>query len=210
MVNGPRRIKDPQRKQRILASAVELISRDGYTAVNLTDIGAAAGIVGSGIYRHFDSKAAILVELFDQVIDRLTANADRALAEHVRPEETLAALVRGHVALTLEERRLLRIYVQESRNVPESDQRRLRWKQRHYLDLWMDVLGSARPGMSRAQVQLAVHACIGSIHSTLQYKSDLDKGDQARHLESIALGVLGLPASSATREIGEVAEPSAG
>jgi AcrR family transcriptional regulator len=193
MASDPRRIRDPQRKQRILASAVELIARDGYTAVNLTDIGAAAGIVGSGIYRHFESKAAILVELFDQVIDRLIANANAAMAEHVRPETTAAALIRGHVELTVTERRLLRVYVQESRNLPESDQLRLRWKQRHYLDLWIDVVESARPRLTRAEAQLAVHACIGAIHSVLSYQSDLDVADQARRLEAIAVQVLDLP-----------------
>lgn len=197
MPDSPRRIRDPQRKQRILASAVELIARDGYTAVNLTDIGAAAGIVGSGIYRHFESKAAILVELFDHVIDRLITNAEEALAGHVAPEMTAAALVRSHVELTVTDRRLLRVYVQESRNLPEPDQLRLRWKQRHYLDLWIDVVGSARPELSRAEAQLAVHACIGSIHSVLRYQCELGKEDQTRRLEAIAMAVLGLMADEA-------------
>lgn len=194
MAETPRRIRDPQRKQRILASAVELIARDGYTAVNLTDIGAAAGIVGSGIYRHFESKSAILVELFDQVIDRLIANADSALADHhLGAPTTAAALVRSHVELTVTERRLLRVYVQEARNLPEPDQLRLRWKQRHYLDLWIDVLCSARPELTRAEAQLAVHACIGCIHSILMFHPDLEQGELTRRLEATAMGILGLP-----------------
>jgi AcrR family transcriptional regulator len=203
MAESPRRIRDPQRKQRILASAVELIARDGYNAVNLTDIGAAAGIVGSGIYRHFEGKAAILVELFDQVIDRLIANAEEALAGHVAAELTAAALVRSHVDLTLSERKLLRIYVQESRNLPESDQMRLRWKQRHYLDLWIDVVCSARPELRRAEGQLAVHACIGSIHSVLRYQSELGRAEQAQRLEGIAMGILDLPSPAVDAKTSE-------
>jgi hypothetical protein len=51
------------------------------------------------------------------------------------------------------------------------------------------------------------NACIGSIHSILMFQSDLDKADQARHLESIAMRVLGLPAVGV---IDEVPTPSAG
>ena len=44
----------------------------------MADIGAEAGIVGSGIYRHFDSKTAILVAMADRVMDRLMAGARRS------------------------------------------------------------------------------------------------------------------------------------
>lgn len=193
-----RRTRDPHRKQRILDSAVELVARDGYAAVNLTDIGAAAGIVGSGIYRHFDSKGAILVELFDQVIDRLIENADRALAARVDPAATAASLVRMHIDLTLSERKLLRIYVQESRNLPDSDQIRLRWKQRHYIDLLIDILMSARPEVSRPEAQLAVHASFGAIHSVLNFQSELDRAGQERLLCELTMNLLGLPAMDAS------------
>ena len=73
------RTRDPQRKNRILASASELIGRKGFHAVSIADIGNAAGITGSGVYRHFDSKSAILVALFDQVIDNLIADEQRIL-----------------------------------------------------------------------------------------------------------------------------------
>lgn len=193
MPDGRRRIRDPKRKQKILESAVELIARNGYNAVNLADIGAAAGIVGSGIYRHFDGKAAILVELFDQVIDRLIANADAVLAARLEPEHQIAALVRGHVELTISERPLLRIYVQESRSLPAADLARLRSKQRHYLEQWVGALVMARPDMAAEEAHLVVHACIGSIHSILTYRPSLTESELDRHLQTIAMGVVGLP-----------------
>jgi AcrR family transcriptional regulator len=60
-------------QERILAAAADLIARKGYHAVSIAEIGAAAGITGSGIYRHFDSKSSVLVDLFDRVIDGLLA-----------------------------------------------------------------------------------------------------------------------------------------
>ena len=46
----------------------------------MADIGAEAGIVGSGIYRHFDSKTAILVAMADRVMDRLMTRAGEIIA----------------------------------------------------------------------------------------------------------------------------------
>ena len=70
------RARDPDRREKILAAAGEQFARRGYHAASLAEIGSAAGIVGSGVYRHFTSKSAILVALLEQVMDRLLAEAD--------------------------------------------------------------------------------------------------------------------------------------
>jgi AcrR family transcriptional regulator len=67
----PTRTRDPSHKERILAVAADLVARHGYHEVSMADIGAAAGITGSGLYRHFASKSALLVALFDRAIDGL-------------------------------------------------------------------------------------------------------------------------------------------
>ena len=77
------RTRDPARKERILAAAADLVASSGYHAVSMADIGAAAGITGSGIYRHFASKSALLVALWSLLdlpwgtIDWLVAGADK-------------------------------------------------------------------------------------------------------------------------------------
>jgi len=76
----PERRRDPERRARILRAAADLASRRGFTTVSLADIGAEAGIVGSGIYRHFGSKASILVALLDQVMGRLMTRAAQIIA----------------------------------------------------------------------------------------------------------------------------------
>jgi AcrR family transcriptional regulator len=42
------RARDPERREKILRAAAELFAGRGYHAVSVADIGAAAGIVGSG------------------------------------------------------------------------------------------------------------------------------------------------------------------
>jgi AcrR family transcriptional regulator len=192
VATGERRIRDPERKERILGAAATLIARHGYLGVNLADIGSASGIVGSGVYRHFDSKVAILVALFDRVVDRLIVDAEASLRTSGSAEETLAALVRGQVRFTITERALCQVYLQESRNLPEQDNRRLRWKQRHYIDLWQEVLMTARGDLTPAQVQVLVHAAISAVHSWLRYRSHLQEEELAEFLEQVACSMMGI------------------
>ncbi|MFC4949997.1 TetR/AcrR family transcriptional regulator [Pseudonocardia sp. GCM10023141] len=193
-------VRDPERRQRILAAAGDLIAQSGYLGVSMADIGTAAGIVGSGIYRHFDSKAAILVELFDQVVDRLVADAEVLLHERSTPEETLAALVRGQVRFAMDERTLCEIYVRESRHLPDNDQRRLRWKQRHYVDLWQDLLRSVHPDLTAPETAVLVHAAIAAGQAVLRFRSPLDEQELARLLTEAACRALRIdPSAGITR-----------
>lgn len=183
-------MRDPDRRERIVEAAADLMARHGYQGVNLTDIGAAAGIVGSGIYRHFDSKNAILVELLDRVVDRLLVGAEASLRADSDPRTTLEALVAGQVRFTIDERTLCQVYLQEARGLPDGDLRRLRWKQRHYVDLWLDVLGTVRPELTPQHAQVLVHAAISSIHSILRHRAWLD--DIAAVLQDTAVRILGI------------------
>ena len=185
----PRR-RDPERRQRILAAAAELVAEHGYHEVAMSDIGAAAGIVGSGIYRHFDGKSAVLVALFDRVIDDLTRDAAEILARGLPPEQALRALIRAHVRIVVEDRTLMRVYHTEIANLPAEDSHRLRRKQRLYVEEWVHVLELLRPEVSDAVQRSLVHAAIGAIHSTLFYSSGLSRERLSALMAVVAEGVL--------------------
>lgn len=183
-VTEPRR-RDPRRKDRILDAAADLIARHSFHAVGMADIGAAAGIVGSGIYRHFDSKSAILVALFDRVLDPLAEDAARIAATH-DDREALARLIDSQVAFAVDQRRLLQVYHQELRNVPDDDRSRLRRKQRLYLEEWVHVVAARRADLTDAEVRVVVRAAIGAIQSVLFFRSGLDREALAALLRTIA------------------------
>ena len=175
------RRRDPGRKQRILEAAAELIARRGYHSVSLAEIGAAAGIVGSGVYRHFDSKASVLVALFDRVINTLFEDATAIVESTDDPSEALERLVAGHVEFALVHRRILQVYHQDIRNLPDDDRARLSRKQRLYLEEWVHVLSAGRPGLNDTEARFLVHAAVGAIHSVLFYSSGLE-GDRVVEL----------------------------
>jgi AcrR family transcriptional regulator len=189
---APRR-RDPERRQRILAAAAELVAERGYHEVGMSDIGAAAGIVGSGIYRHFDGKSAVLVALFDRVIDDLTRGAAQILSRGLEPEQTLRELIAAHVRITLDDRMLMRVYHNEIASLPAEDNRRLRRKQRIYIEEWVHILDVLRPEVDDAAARALVHAGIGAVHSTLFYSSGLPAGRLAKLMAAAAEATLFIP-----------------
>jgi AcrR family transcriptional regulator len=185
------RVRDPGRKQRILAAAAELGARRGFHAISMSDIGAEAGIVGSGIYRHFGSKAAILAALLDQVMDRIADGAAGVLAAGGSDAFVLSELVRDHIATALEDREVLAVYHREIHTLPEEARRRLRRRQRHFIEEWVHLLAPLRPDLTDGELRLAVHAAIGAIQSTLFFRSGLPGDRLAARLEEMAHGCLG-------------------
>jgi AcrR family transcriptional regulator len=170
------RRRDPGRRERILEAAADLVAERGYHEVGMTDIGAAAGITGSAIYRHFDGKSDVLVTMFDRVIDDLTAGAAQTAESDAPPLAALRALIRDQIRFVLQDRTLAQVYYNEIANLPAEDRRRLRRKQRLYLEEWVHQLAALRPEASDAELRARVHAAIGAIQSVLRYQSGLAAG----------------------------------
>lgn len=194
---APRRRRDPGRRERILTAAARLAAHRGFHTVGMADIGAEAGIVGSGIYRHFDSKDAILVALLDRVMARLDAGARDVLDRAGSDREILSALLRDHIRVAVEDRSVLAVYHREVHTLPEEDRRRLRRRQRHYVEDWVHALAPLRRDLSDGELRLAVHAAIGAIQSTLFYRSGLAPDRLGELLDTCAHACLGVdPAPS--------------
>jgi AcrR family transcriptional regulator len=170
------RRRDPGRRERILEAAADLVAERGYHEVGMTDIGAAAGITGSAIYRHFDGKSDVLVTMFDRVIDDLAAGAAQTAESDAPPLAALRALIRDQIRFVLQDRTLAQVYYNEIANLPAEDRRRLRRKQRLYLEEWVHQLAALRPEASDAELRARVHAAIGAIQSVLRYQSGLAAG----------------------------------
>ncbi len=194
----PRRQRDPERRQRILAAAAELTARRGFHAVGMAEIGAAAGIVGSGIYRHFASKDAILVALLDAGMGRLQEGAAAALASATDAHSALTALVKDHITVAIEQRSMLAAYHREVHNLPEEARRQLRRAQRLYVEEWVHALAPLRRDLADGELRLAVHAAVGAIQSTLFFRSGLDPDRLAVLLSEMAHGCLGVSELSVT------------
>jgi AcrR family transcriptional regulator len=194
---GARR-RDPERRQRILTAAAQLVAQHGYHDVGMADIGAAAGVTGSAIYRHFDGKSAVLVAMFDRVIDDLARDADEIVTTVTDPRAALRRLIHAQVMFVLNERTLAQVYHNEITNLPDADRHRLRRKQRLYIEEWVHVLATLRPDVNDAELRARAHAAIGAIQSTLFYQSGLPD-DRLADLMCVAAEAVLFSASEPTK-----------
>jgi AcrR family transcriptional regulator len=184
LVTAPRwgvRSPHPVRKEQILIAAADLVADHGYHRVSMSDIGAAAGVTGPAIYRHFDGKPSVLVALFDRVIDKLLSQAQAIVIQCADIPTALQELVAAQVDFVVADRHLAQVYYHEIHNLPEADSRRLRRKQRLYLEEWVHLLGELDPRRNDGEVHTLVHAAIGTIQSSLFHANGLPE-DRLREL----------------------------
>lgn len=139
----------------------------------MADIGAAAGITGSGVYRHFERKSAVLVALFDQCIDDLLHEEQQIVSSVSDVRAALDLLIAGQVEFVVADRELALVYYSEINNLPAEDRRRLRRKQRIYLEEWVHLVSELRGDLSDADARTLVHAAIGAIQSPLFHHAGL-------------------------------------
>ena len=185
------RTRDPARKERILSAAADLVARNGFSAVSMEDIGDAVGITASAIYRHYDSKNAVLVAMLDRVVDKLLADGQAIAAAGLPdPRDALARLVEGYIDFVLGDRAAAQVYFREIARVPPEDRRRLRRNQRLYVEEWVLLLTEHRPGLDDPTARALVHAAIGVMQSTLWYSAGLAEGRLRVLLRDAALRVL--------------------
>ena len=165
----------------------------------MADIGAAAGITGPAIYRHFDGKSAVLVAMFDHVIDDLSREASEIVASGGDALATLRGLIQTQVRFVLRDGTLAQVYHNEVANLPDEDRHRLRRKQRLYIEEWVHVLAQLRPDAGDATVRALVHASVGAIQSVLFYSSGLADDQLAALMSSVAEASLFAPLLSGAR-----------
>lgn len=168
------------RRGQLIAAAERLIAENGYLAVRLEDIGAAAGVSGPAIYRHFPNKEALLTELLVGISTRLLAGAKAVADSAADPESALAALIDFHLDFALGESDLIRIQDRDLGNLPAPAKRQVRRAQRQYVEIWGAVLRRRNPTVTEAQARVMAHATFGLLNSTAHsMKPGLTKAAEA-------------------------------
>ncbi len=183
------------RREQILKEAARLFAERGFHGVGVDEIGAAVGISGPGLYRHFAGKDAMLAELLVGISERLLAGGRMRVAEGGEsPEAVLRALIDGHIDFALDDRPLITVHDRELDRLREADRKRVRQLQRQYVELWVEVVRQVHPGPSESQARAAVHAVFGLLNSTphLGRPGSLPgRTEMAELLHRLALGAFG-------------------
>ena len=154
------------RQAAILHEAARLFAERGFSGVSLEELGAAVGVSGPAVYRHFANKQALLGAILVRVSERLLSGGREVIAANDTPPARLEALIRFHVDFALTDADVIRVQDRDLASLSEEDRHTVRRLQREYVELWMAVLGDLHPTRSEADLRVRAHACFGLINST--------------------------------------------
>jgi AcrR family transcriptional regulator len=174
------------RRLQLLAAAERLFAERGFLAVRLDDIGAAAGVSGPAIYRHFPNKESLLVELLVGISTRLLAGAREVGSRESDAAAALDGLIDFHLDFALGEPDLIRIQDRDLAYLPAAAERQVRRAQRQYVEVWVGVLRELEPGLAETDARLMAHAVFGLLNSTPHSLTPAD-GKAARAARSRAV-----------------------
>jgi AcrR family transcriptional regulator len=182
------RSRSPVRRQSLIEATRDLLREHGWHSVSIGDIGAAAGITGPGVYRHFKNKEDLLAAVLQDAADQLWRGVPEG--DYATPAEVLEAYIDSHINFAVNNAAIVELWYQESRHLPEpvrSAQRRL---QRSYIERWNDALLALYPQLAPDEARLMVRGAIGLIHSIVHSDGIFDTGRLTAVLRRMVLSAL--------------------
>lgn len=154
------------RRLALLSAAAGLFAENGFTRVSLEDLGAAAGVSGPAVYRHFPGKQAVLGELLLSVSRDLLEGGLRVVSESDDPRTALKGLIQFQVDFALSNPDVIRVQDRDFGSLSDADQAEVRSLQRSYVETWVDVLARIHTDADVPGLRVRAHAAFGLINST--------------------------------------------
>ncbi len=178
---------NPSRREQILQAAARLFAERGARAVGVDDIGAAVGVTGPAIYRHFAGKDAMLAEMLLRISERLLAGGRSVVAAAgVDPVGQLRALIAFQADFALDNPALITVQDRDLPSLAEADAAQVRRLQRRYVEVWVAVLARLHPDADAEACRARAHAVFGLINSTPHSAGRLDRTATAALLAAMA------------------------
>ena len=192
MTTAGTRMPTADRRAQIRTVAARLFATSGFHGVSIEDIGAACGISGPAVYRHFPSKDGLLADLLVSISEHLLAGGRAEVAAARDAGDALGRLVGFHLDFSLGNPDLIRVQDRDLANLGEAG-RRVRRLQRAYVDVWTGVLVDAVPGLTEPTARARAHAAFGLLNSTPHSAAGQDRDVMRDLLASMALAALRAP-----------------
>jgi AcrR family transcriptional regulator len=191
---GPtRRPSRPRQRRRdlILEAAAELFAKRGFAATGIDEIGAAAGITGPGVYRHFASKDEILKTLVQGSVERLlTTDGPSPLELDEPPDVALRRLVSVLVVECLQRGPVAYVAWNETRNMSPDTRAWLTRLHRLRAAEWVHVLSRLRPDRTDLELMTMVNGVYGMVIEAVNHDVGLDPETTREVLETMVIDAL--------------------
>jgi AcrR family transcriptional regulator len=154
------------RRDQILDTAADLFAAKGFHGVSVGEIGRACGISGPALYKHFESKDAVLAAMLVDISERLLDEGQTRVGRASGPEEAIESLVAWHIDFALRHRSLIVVQDRDWQSLPPLARERVRQLQREYVDVWATELRRLHRGLHTDRARAMAHAAFGLINST--------------------------------------------
>ncbi|SEA69849.1 SACE_7040 family transcriptional regulator [Leifsonia sp. 21MFCrub1.1] len=154
------------RRAALLDAAATLFAERGFNGVSIEDLGAAVGVSGPAVYRHFSSKQAVLGALLIGVSERLLAGGQAVEEAATDAATALRALIGFHIDFALGEPDTIRVQDRDLDALDDAARRQVRRLQRRYVEVWMGVLGALQPALADDELRVRVQGTFGLLNST--------------------------------------------
>ncbi|GAA5104804.1 TetR/AcrR family transcriptional regulator [Alloalcanivorax gelatiniphagus] len=179
------------RRQQILDIAAELFAARGFHGVSVAELGSACGVSGPALYKHFESKDAMLAEMLVTISETLLTEGRTRVATAEGPREALEALVEWHIEFALDHRALIVVQDRDWSSLPDEARERVRALQRAYVDVWATQVRRHDPSLSPEASRTRAHVLFGLLNST-PHSGRLPDPQMHDVLRDMAHGALGL------------------
>lgn len=194
---APSEAAETARQREILLAAIQLFHEHGFHATGMNDIGAAVGLTGPALYRHFASK--------EDILETALMNASRYMERKVQPVVhgaldpcgTLQRLVHDLVQVVVDYPAVVAIARTERRFMSPRALTIYDRSTRLRETEWIGPLLQVRPELSESEGRLRVQAAQNLLAATVVGSPSLPAPAMAATLESAAMAILTDPGGRA-------------
>ncbi|MBG6239820.1 AcrR family transcriptional regulator [Mycetocola sp. CAN_C7] len=179
-----------QRREALLAAAAHQFAERGFNGVSIEDLGSAVGMSGPAVYRHFESKQALLAAILIDVSRELLHGGTEVVTRAPDGELALRALVEFHVRFALANPDVIRVQDRDFDSLSDDDRHTVRTLQRRYVELWVNILQRMQPAIATAVLRIRAHAAFGLMNSTPHSVQQLPHDELRDTLERMAFAAL--------------------
>jgi len=123
-------------KTLIIERATDLFYRHGFVKASIRDIVRAVGVTNSTVYIHFKNKDDILYHIIDDMGSMLLRELSRVMEEYAEPVECLRQMILRQVSLIKENRKEIKIYMEEHYQLPTDLRKKALKQHRQVYDIY--------------------------------------------------------------------------
>ena len=186
---GGRRKRRPERHDEILRVAVKAFNAHGYATTSIEEIAAGVGVSPAAVYRHFQTKQAILDTAALWIDGQLMTTLLDRLSRARTPESRLKGIVEDLVEVTVSDPDFVGLMVRELHSLGPEARTLCLDHRRDYVERWCDVLLEVMPAIGREQARLRVNCVIALVCSVTTHRESRPTAER-RVLVEMSLAAL--------------------